>query len=687
MMCVNENVSEEQAISMLAQQIVTKPIFERLFGNEGFVLDNSVSHTIDGMLKEIDAKKGLEDIDDRLKEFYASVERTLSRIDTVDGKQKVITALYEKFLKNAFPKDQAINGVVYTPIEIVDFIIHSAVEVLKQEFGRDINDEGVNVLDPFTGTGTFIARLMESGLITKENLERKYRKELFANEITLLAYYIAAVNIENTYSRITGSESYVPFENILLTDTFNIEEICRRFGSASQDNLIENSYFRKNRAIIRKENDTPITLIIGNPPYGARQKSNDDESKKRKYRTGIDARIESTYLDEARFDSKIGNVNSVYDNYIRAFRWATDRLRGEDGIVAFVTPNGWMTGSAFEGFRKTIESEFSSIYVLNLRGDQNGADWKEQGEKVFGQGSKVGIAITLLVKRNASSGKATIHYYAVDDYLKRQEKFDVLDSGYSFTQLDSSGKMNILHPKENGDWIVQRSTVFPTLLPLAGDKTKKFEKFCEKTIFTGYSLGFTTNRDAWSYNFSEKEENHNMSLLLSEYNRQTELKIIEYNSSKIKWARSLEESSKRGTTIVFDNTKTKVASYRPFTKEFFYTDPSTMDQPRQMPRIYPNGAENLTICVASIGDKKDFSCLITNTHTDLHFTGTSQCFPLYWYDVDPERKSKQSSIADFGADVQSNGMVRHDGISDWALEQARSKYGNDVTKEETVCHN
>lgn len=503
MMCVNENVSEEQAISMLAQQIVTKPIFERLFGNEGFVLDNSVSHTIDGMLKEIDAKKGLEDIDDRLKEFYASVERTLSRIDTVDGKQKVITALYEKFFKNAFPKDQAINGVVYTPIEIVDFIIHSAVEVLKQEFGRDINDEGVNVLDPFTGTGTFIARLMESGLITKENLERKYRKELFANEITLLAYYIAAVNIENTYSRITGSESYVPFENILLTDTFNIEEICRRFGSASQDNLIENSYFRKNRAIIRKENDTPITLIIGNPPYGATQKSANDNAKKRKYRTGIDARIESTYLNESKFDSKIGNVNSVYDNYIRAFRWATDRLRGENGIVAFVTPNGWMTGSAFEGFRKTIESEFSSIYVFNLRGDATtqGEMRRKEGDGVFGDGSRTAIAITLLVKRNASSGKATIHYYAVDDYLKRQEKFDVLDSGYSFTQLDSSGKMSILHPKENGDWIVQRSTVFPTLLPLAGDTSKKFDKHCEKTIFTGYSNGYKTNRDSWSYNF------------------------------------------------------------------------------------------------------------------------------------------------------------------------------------------
>lgn len=681
MMCVNENVSEEQAISMLAQQIVTKPIFERLFGNEGFVLDNSVSHTIDGMLKEIDAKKGLEDIDDRLKEFYASVERTLSRIDTVDGKQKVITALYEKFFKNAFPKDQAINGVVYTPIEIVDFIIHSAVEVLKQEFGRDINDEGVNVLDPFTGTGTFIARLMESGLITKENLERKYRKELFANEITLLAYYIAAVNIENTYSRITGSESYVPFENILLTDTFNIEEICRRFGSASQDNLIENSYFRKNRAIIRKENDTPITLIIGNPPYGATQKSANDNAKKRKYRTGIDARIESTYLDESRFDSKIGNVNSVYDNYIRAFRWATDRLRGEDGIVAFVTPNGWMTGSAFEGFRKTIESEFSSIYVLNLRGDQNGADWKEQGEKVFGQGSKVGIAITLLVKRNASSGKATIHYYAVDDYLKRQEKFDVLDSGYSFTQLDSSGKMNILHPKENGDWIVQRSTVFPTLLPLAGDTSKKFDKHCERTIFTGYSRGEETARDSWVYNYSRKIVEHNVQSMISEYNSCIETDIQSYDSSKISWSSSLESDFKKKLALVYQSGELSHAFYRPFTKKWFYHGSGLIHRVGQNPKIYPNGADNLTICVAGVGVKKDFSCLMTNSHTDVQLMQNGQCFPLYWYDVDPERKSKQSSIADFGVDLQSNGMVRHDGISDRALEQARSKYGN-VTKED-----
>ena len=240
-------------------------------------------------------------------------------------------------------------------------------------------------------------------------------------------------------------------------------------------------------------------------------------------------------------------MNSVYDNYIRAFRWATDRLRGEDGIVAFVTPNGWMTGSAFEGFRKTIESEFSSIYVFNLRGDATtqGEMRRKEGDGVFGDGSRTAIAITLLVKRNASSVKATIHYYAVDDYLKRQEKFDVLDSGYSFTQLDSSGKMNILHPKENGDWIVQRSTVFPTLLPLAGDTSKKFDKHCEKTIFTGYSNGYKTNRDSWSYNFSKDAECRNMSAMLDEYFRQTEAGEIEYISDKIKWNDSLIDKAKK----------------------------------------------------------------------------------------------------------------------------------------------
>ncbi|MGI5964899.1 MAG: DEAD/DEAH box helicase family protein, partial [Candidatus Methanomethylophilaceae archaeon] len=304
---INGNVSEDDAINMLAQQIITKPIFLELFGDDTFVQKNTVSSTINKMLDEIGEKDALKGID--LEKFYTNVKNTLSRIDKKEGKQKVITALYEKFFKNAFPKDQAISGIVYTPIEIVDFILNSASDILKEEFSIDINDENVNILDPFTGTGTFIARLMETGIITKENLERKYLNELFANEITLLAYYIAAVNIENTFSRITESDSYVPFENIVLTDTFNIEEICRKGGVYSQTDLTGEEYFKGNKDRIKKEHSTPITLIIGNPPYGANQKSANDDAKKRRYESGIDRKISETYLDDSLFHEKKGNVN------------------------------------------------------------------------------------------------------------------------------------------------------------------------------------------------------------------------------------------------------------------------------------------------------------------------------------------------------------------------------------------
>lgn len=681
-MCVNENVSEEDAISMLAQQIVTKPIFETLFGDNGFVHDNDVSRTIDRMLKEIEDRNGLEGIDEKLQGFYRSVDMTLSRIDTAEGKQRVITALYEKFFKNAFPKDQAINGVVYTPIEIVDFILHSAADILKQEFGKDINDRGVNILDPFTGTGTFIARLMESGLITKENLKRKYTQELFANEITLLAYYIACVNIENTYSRLSGSEEYVPFKNILLTDTFNIEEICRKYGSAAQDNFIENAYFRKNREIIRKENDTPITVIVGNPPYGANQKSANDDAKKRRYRTGIDARIESTYLDQSLFSSRAGLVNSVYDNYVRAFRWATDRLGERNGVVAFVTPNGWLTGSAFEGFRKCLEKEFSIVYVFNLRGDQNGSDWRAQGEKVFGQGSKVGISIMLLVKRWGYEGRAKIRYYAVADGMKRQEKLDLLENSVSFKKFDIDGEMQELHPKENGDWIVKRSSVFPKLIPLAGETSKKFENHHENTVFVGYSSGYKTNRDSWSYNYSKDVLGKDMECLIGEYTDQTAKGVIERTADKIKWDGQLEILSSRKIGIKFNSDFICIADYRPYSKRYFYSDSMTVNRSYQMPRIYPKGAKNLTICVSGVGVKKPFSCLITSTHTDLEIVGKSQCFPLHWYDVDAEKKPSQKGLEDFGMNASSNGLVRHDGISNWALQQAVSKYGNGVTKED-----
>lgn len=678
--CVNENVSEEDAVNMLAQQIITKPIFEKLFGGEGFAMENSVSQTIDTMLKEIDAKDGLKDVDEKLKDFYNSVENTLKNVETTEGKQKVITALYEKFFKNAFSKDQAINGVVYTPQEIVDFMIRSAAEVLRKEFDLDISGENINILDPFTGTGTFIARLMESGLISKEDLERKYKNELFANEITLLAYYIATVNIENTFVRITGSDKYVPFENILLTDTFNIDEICKQ--KTVQSNLFNEDYFVKNKATIKKEHDAQITVIIGNPPYGANQKSANDNAKKRTYKEGIDAEIEKMYLDDKLFNGKKGNVNSVYDNYIRAFRWSTDRIENNDGVIIFVTPNGWLTGSAFLGFRKCIEKEFSKIYIFNLRGDATtqGEMRRKEGDGVFGDGSRTAISITMLIKCKDFKGKAKVFYVKTNDYMKREEKFNFLKQNKSFSHMENNGALDILNIKENGDWIIERNEAFQNLIPIAGDTHKKFDKHKEDTIFVGYSMGYGTARDAWSYNFSKERVKNNMKEMIQEYNHSIECGAQSFDPTKISWCSSLDSYFKRKKKAEFKSDLISVAEYRPFSVKWFYSEEMMVHRVSQNPKLFPTpDARNLLICVSSIGDKKDFSCLMTDKMTDLHLVGATQCFPFYWYENKDKIRSrnKQRSLFD-----NSESLIIHDGISDYALALAHKKYGSLITKED-----
>lgn len=686
---INGSVTEDDAIKMLAQQIITKPIFIELFGNDTFVQQNPVSSAINAMLDEINEKDALKGIE--LEGFYKNVKDTLSRINTKEGKQKVITALYEKFFKNAFPKDQSINGVVYTPIEIVDFILRSAADVLKDEFGIDINDEDVNILDPFTGTGTFIARLIETGMIDKDNLERKYRNELFANEITLLAYYIAAVNIENAYSRVMDPESYVPFDNILLTDTFNIEEICRAGSTFNQTDLTGKEFFSGNKKRIRKEHETPITLIIGNPPYGAVQKSANDDAKKRRYEAGVDEEIRKKYLDDSLFDGKKGLVNSVYDNYVRAFRWATDRIGNKDGVIAFITPNGWLTASAFEGFRKTIEKEFSKIYIFNLRGNKGTTDEmrRVEGRNVFEYssdrgGCTVGIAITLLIKRKDYSEKAKIYYKDIADFgdrLKGFEKRNCVRESKSFYELYSKKQLKKLKPKPNGDWIIERNELFQELIPLAGDTHKKFEKHDEDTVFVGYSRGFATSRDPWVYNYQKKKTANNMKTMIEEYNRQVDVGIQSYNAEKISWDGTLEGSFKKKKKAIFEEESISISQYRPFTKKWFYYDGMMINSTYQMPRIFPTPeTKNLLICVAGVGVKKDFSCLMTDCMTDLEIVGKSQCFPLYWYEDKSEARRENKQISLFEDDTEH--FVRHDGISDYILGVARMKYGQDVTKED-----
>ena len=683
---VNAEVSEKDAIDMLMQQYVTKPIFNKLFGDNDAVSKNSVFNSIERMMKKIDVEGGLSSIQNEMDEFYRNVNDTLGFIDTAEGKQKTIKALYEKFFKRVFGKEQEKNGVVYTPGEIVDFILRSVDDVLRSEFGRNLSSQGVNILDPFTGTGTFIAHLIGSGLVEKEDLQRKYDTELFANEITLIAYYIATVNIENAFAMAMGKETSPPFDNILLTDTFNIENIARSTAHL-QHTLDGDTPFGKNISRIQRENKRAITVIVGNPPYGATQKSANDNAKKRKYNdklvidgieiVSVDQRIRDSYLNDAFFTEGKGNVNAVYDNYVRAYRWATDRLRGDDGVIAFVTPNGWLAGSAFVGFRKVIEKDFDSIYIYNLRGDQNSGNWKNEGEKVFGGGSKVGICIMMLVRHRGHSGKAKIRYIQTEDKMKRLAKLESLNEYDSFIKMRD--KMAILVPQENGDWIIKRNSMYKTLMPMAGDASKKFEKCCEKTLFTGYSNGYVTNRDIWAYNDSKDELLRNISLMIDEYNSQLKSGIKIVDSNKIKWCSSLDSYYNRRISIIFDSTKAEICNYRPFVKRWLYVEPIIIHRMSQMPRIYPRGQKNFTICVGGIGVKKDFACLITGNNTDVQLMQNGQCFPLYWYD---DRSSVRDNLKVKGLYDDEQGPVRHDGISDWALDQAKSKYGVDVTKED-----
>ncbi len=379
-------------------------------------------------------------------------------------------------------------------------------------------------------------------------------------------------------------------------------------------------------------------------------------------------------------DSK-PNVTSVYDNYVRAFRWATDRIGDEDGVIAFVTPSGWLVGTAFEGFRKTIEKEFSTIFVLDLRGDQNSVNWRKEGEKIFGQGSKVGIAITLLVKRKGHTGKAKIRYFQTPDYAKRIDKLNLLNESDSFVVMSDKKQLETLKPKPNGDWLIERNETFKSLIPLAGGAYKKFEKHNENTVFVGYSRGFGTSRDPWAYNYSKEALEKNMSSMIGEYNIQMSNGKIEYDRTKIAWNSTLEQLFNRKEKIEYSSELVTRASYRPFTTKWFYHSEKTIHEIASMSYIFPAASvDNLLICVAGVGDRANFSCLMTDNMTDLHIIGTSQCFPLYWYEDKSEIRRENKQISLFGDDTER--FVRHDGISDYILGVARMKYGQDVTKED-----
>ena len=486
---LNPSIDEGQAVEMLAQHMITRPVFDALFKDYQFVKNNAVSRSMQRMLELLESE-AMEKDTEVLNKFYENVRMNVGDIDNLEGKQTLIKNLYEKFFKGAFPKTVDKLGIVYTPVECVDFIIHSVDDILRKEFDCSLSDENVHILDPFTGTGTFITRLLQSGLIRPEDLERKYKNEIHCNELVLLAYYIADVNIESVFHSLVKRDTYLPFEGICLTDTFQTTE--------NEENVLDQTWFPENAANVDKQKKAPVRVIMGNPPYSVGQKSANDNAQNLSY-AHLDKRIAETYAKAAQATNK----NSLYDSYIKAFRWASDRIADckDGGVVAFISNGAWIDGNAQEGFRKCLEDEYSSIYVLNLRGNQrtSGELSRKEGGKIFGSGSRTPISITLLVKNPAKKGKATIYYHDIGDYLSREQKLKKISE---FGSVDSSElQWEIVAPNEKGDWINQRGGIFDSLIIL-GDKEDKNNK---QVVFVPfYSRGLATARDAWCYNSSSE---------------------------------------------------------------------------------------------------------------------------------------------------------------------------------------
>ena len=662
---INPSVTPGEVVEMLAQHMITKPVFEALFDNYSFVRSNPVSKALQGMVNLLE-EQALEKDTLVLSRFYESVKMRVSGIDNAEGRQRIIIELYDKFFRTAFPLTVEKLGIVYTPVEVVDFINRSVADVLQATFGRSLSDENVHVLDPFTGTGTFIARMIQSGLINAEALPRKYAYELHANEIVLLAYYIASINIENAYHATQNEDvAYTPFNGICLTDTFQL-------GETDDTNWLYAPALPQNSERVQAQQKTPIQIIIGNPPYSVGQKSANDDAQNQSY-PRLEKRIGVTYAAQ----SNQTNKNSLYDSYIKAFRWASDRLnKTQGGIIAFVSNGYWLDGNAMDGLRKCLEKEFSAIYVFNLRGNcrTSGELRRKEAGNVFGLGSRTPIAITILVKNPAHKGKAFINYHDIGDYLSREEKLSIIVKKRS--ALNPAMNWQQLHPNEHGDWLNQRNDVFSSFIPL-GDKDNKENK---QTFFVPfYSNGLKTQRDAWCYNASKIKLTDNVKHTIAFYNSLVQSKkekrpLPSISGKDISMSMAFQNDLTREREKTFSENIICTALYRPFNKINCYFHSSLNERVYKIPSIFPiNKAINIVICVCA---NKNEPPLMSTYIPDLHFNGDSQCFPLYYY----EKKSiYQPTLFDGDSNAK---YMRKDGITNFILERCRENYGPKVTKED-----
>ena len=656
---INPNLSQAAVEEMLIQHLLTERIFRTVFDNPDFtrrnIIAREIENVIDALIRQAFSR---DEFLEPLNPFYDAIEKAATLCRDFSQKQNFLNTVYEQFFQGFSVEVADTHGIVYTPQPIVDFMVKSVEHILKTEFNRSLSDAGVHIIDPFVGTGNFIVRLMRD--ISGAALEQKYRNELHCNEILLLPYYIASLNIEHEYFERT--RSYLPFEGIALADTFELLEE-RQIKLFTQENTER----------VEQQKEADMFVVIGNPPYNTQQVNENDNNKNRKYET-MDKQITDTYAA----DSTATLRSALYDPYIKAVRWASERI-GDEGIVAFVTNNSFVDGLAFDGMRKHLAQDFDAIYIMDLGGNAR-KGLKVSNANVFG--IRVGVSINLFVKTKQNlSETARIFYYRTDDLWNKNKKFDFMNE----SQHTGGIEWQSIQPNEQYTWLTEGlHTEFETFIPMGTKQTKELKGTAADVIFKTYSNGILTGRDWWVSNFNRKALSENVQLTVDVYNSEIDRWIrridkesdvddfVLYDDTRIKWSSTLKSHLKSGQIAEFSEAKLRQVIYRPFTKRDLFFDKILTDRPGLFPYIFPTSetaAENQVICLTDKGSEKPFMVMMSNHLTDRKHVGpgcATQCFPFYTYNED-------------GTNCQEN-------ITDWALTEFRKHYGDDTISKWDIFH-
>ncbi len=655
---INPNLSIAAVEEMLIQHLLTERIFATIFDNRDFTRRNIIAREIETVIDVLTERTlNRSEFLRPLNPFYVAIEKTALTITDFSQKQGFLNTVYEQFFQGFSVKVADTHGIVYTPQPIVDFMVKSVEHILQTEFNRSMSDSGVHIIDPFVGTGNFIVRIMQE--LDPIALERKYTAdppELQCNEVMLLPYYIASLNIEHQF--FTATNRYASFEGICLVDTFEVAE-------ERQMSL----FAPENTARVEKQKQTPMFVVIGNPPYNMGQVNENDNNKNRKYET-MDKRVAETYVK----DSAATNRNKLYDPYIKAIRWGLDRI-GEEGIVAYITNNSFLDGVAFDGMRKHLADDCDAIYVLDLGGNAR-KGLKVSDANVFG--IRVGVSINLFVKKkNDSSETPRLFYYRSDDLWNKKQKFDFLNE----RQHAGGIEWQPIQPDARHTWLTEGlHAEFDTFIPMGTKEAKTVKEAGVNVIFKIYSYGVCTGRDAWVCNFNRDALTENISMMIENYNAEVsrwaqrtdrEIKLDDFvvsDNRKIKWTSSLKQHLKSGQTAEFADTKIRQSFYRPFTKLNLFFDRVMNQRVHVFPSFFPNTkteTENRMVWL-KVGKDWPMFALMTNKLSDALPQGGSQCFPFYTYDED--------------------GTNRKENITDWALAQFRTHYKDDSISKWDIFH-